>query len=170
MAQKIVAGNWKMNLTKEEGIALASEVVNMVKDEVSSDVQVIMATPFVHLSTVQGIIGDTPNVAIAAQNCSNKVSGAFTGEVSVDMLKSFGVKYVIIGHSERREYFSESNAELAEKTKLILEAGLTPIFCCGEPLDVRQKEEHVAFVKAQLEESLFDLSEEDFFVSGFPLL
>lgn len=160
MRQKIVAGNWKMNTTAEEGQKLTSEIVNMVQDEISADVQVILAPPFTHLQAVGKLIGSNKKIALAAQNASEHDSGAYTGEVSVGMLKAVGVQWVIIGHSERREYFKESGEQLAKKTDAVLKGGLRPIFCCGEPLEVREKEQHEAHVKKQLEESLFHLSED----------
>ncbi len=162
MRNKIVAGNWKMNKTLDEGIALASEIVNMVKDEVTDDVKVIICPPFTHLNSVSKIIGETKNVFLGAQNVNDHVSGAYTGEISVDMLKSVGVQYVILGHSERREYYGEDNAWLAKKVDITLEAGLTPIFCCGEPLEVRESGEHFDYVTNQLTESIFHLGPEDF--------
>jgi triosephosphate isomerase (TIM) len=161
MRKKIVAGNWKMNLTLEEGQKLTSEIVNMVKDERSKDVTVILNPPFVNIPSVKKLIGDVPGLFVGAQNCSDKESGAFTGEVSAKMLNSFGVKYVIIGHSERREYFKESNQELKGKVKQALANGLTPIFCCGESLEIRDANNHEAFVKEQLTNSLFNLTEDE---------
>jgi triosephosphate isomerase len=162
MRNKIVAGNWKMNNTLQEGVTLASEIVNMVADELNDDVKMILCTPFIHLNSVSQVIGEAEKVALGAQNCNDNLKGAFTGETSVDMLKSVGVKYVILGHSERREYFGESNEFLAKKVNTVLEAGLTPIFCCGETLETREKGEHFDFVTNQLTESLFHLSAEDF--------
>lgn len=160
MRQKIVAGNWKMNTTAEEGRKLTSEIVNMVQDEVAADVQVILAPPFTHLLPVEKLIGSNKKIALAAQNVNEHESGAYTGEVSVAMLKAVGTEWVIIGHSERREYFSENGEQLAMKIDAVLKGGLRPIFCCGEPLEVREKEQHEAHVRKQLEESLFHLSEE----------
>ncbi len=162
MRKQIVAGNWKMNKTAEEALILASEVVNMVKDEVNTDVQVIIAPPAIYLSTLQKYTSTAPNIGIAAQNCSNKASGAYTGEISASMLKSIGVTHVILGHSERREYFKETNEQLAEKVNIVLENGLTPIFCCGETLELRQGGDFLAFVASQLTDSLFHLTPEDF--------
>lgn len=157
MRKKYAAGNWKMNKTFEEGQILLSEVVNMVKDELNHpNVQVVLGVPFPYLSSFSKMI-DTPKVALGAQNCYPKASGAFTGEVSVPMLKSVGVKYVIIGHSERREYFGESDAFIAEKTDAILAEGLTPIFCCGETLAQREAGIHFDFVRGQITNSLFHL-------------
>ena len=162
MRNKIVAGNWKMNNTLEEGVALASEIVNMVSDELTDDVKMILCTPFIHLSSVSKIIGKAEKVFLGAQNCNDNLKGAFTGETSVGMLKSVGVKYVILGHSERREYYGETDAFLAKKVNTVLEAGLTPIFCCGETLEIREKGSHFNFVTNQLTAGLFHLSAEDF--------
>ena len=162
MAKKIVAGNWKMNTLKEDAQKLASEVVNMAKDEVPSDVTLIMCTPFIHLAQVKNLVGTSSNVFVGAQNCYTKASGAYTGETAASMLKSYGIDYVILGHSERREYFKESNQELAEKVDIVLENGMLPIFCCGEVLEEREAEKQEVIVGAQLDESLFHLSAEEF--------
>ncbi len=158
MRKRIVAGNWKMNKTLDEGLALATEVVNIVNDEVNDDVMAILCTPFVHLSQVAKIVSGSEKVFLAAQNVSEHASGAYTGEVSVDMLKSIDVTHVILGHSERREYYHETNAQLAAKVDIVLAGNLNPIFCCGESLEVRESGNHAAFVTNQLEESLFHLS------------
>jgi len=162
MRQKIAAGNWKMNTSLEEGMNLASEIINMTKDEVSNNAIVVLATPFTHLYAVGKLITSHKNISLAAQNCSSKLSGAYTGEISVGMLKSIGVKYVIIGHSERRQYFNESNELLKEKVNIVIETGLIPIFCCGESLEQRENTGYIAFVCSQLTESLFHLSPELF--------
>ena len=138
MRKKIIAGNWKMNMTFDEGQKLTSEIINMFKDENIQDVHIVLNPPFPHLFPVKKLIGDTPGVYLGAQNCSDKESGAFTGEVSAKILASFGAQYVIIGHSERREYFKENNELLSVKVKQALEHGLTPIFCCGESLEIRE--------------------------------
>lgn len=158
MRAKIVAGNWKMNKTLEEGLSLASEVVNMVADEVSGDVKVVLCTPSIYLHAVGKLVSG--KVSLGAQNAYEKESGAYTGEVSPSMLATVGVKYVILGHSERREYFGETNAQLAERVNLVLKQGQTPLFCCGETLQQREKGIHFDFVKQQLTESLFHLSAE----------
>ncbi|UBM57220.1 triose-phosphate isomerase [Marinilongibacter aquaticus] len=158
MRTKYAAGNWKMNKTFEEGKILFSEVTNMVKDElVNPNVKVVMGVPFPYLSSFANLI-NTEKVALAAQNCHPKASGAYTGETSVPMLKSVGVSYVIIGHSERREYFEESDAFIAQKVDSILAEELTPIFCCGETLAQREDGVHFDFVRGQLSNSLFHLS------------
>jgi triosephosphate isomerase len=161
MRKKIIAGNWKMNLSLEEGQKLTSEIVNMYKDENIKDVIAVLNPPFPHIYPLKKLIGDAPGIALGAQNCSDKESGAFTGEVSAKILASFGIDYVILGHSERREYFKETNEFLGKKVVAALANGLTPIFCCGESLEIRNSGTHEANVKYQLTESLFDLSAED---------
>ncbi|HEV7379769.1 MAG TPA: triose-phosphate isomerase [Dyadobacter sp.] len=160
MRKKIVAGNWKMNKLADEAVALTSELVNMAIDEVKGDAKVILCPPAIYLTTIKKYIENSPNFALAAQNCSDKVSGAFTGEISAAMLQAIGVEYVLVGHSERRQYFNETNALLAEKVNTALANGVSPIFCCGESLDQRQNEDFIGFVKNQLTESLFHLSAE----------
>jgi triosephosphate isomerase len=160
MRNKIVAGNWKMNKTLEEAQALTSELIGMVNDEVKGNVKVVLCTPFPYLHPVNQQLGSNKRISVGAQNCSEHDSGAYTGETSVSMLKSMNVPYVIIGHSERRQYFGENGKLLATKVDKALAAGLTPIFCCGEPLEIREKGTHEQLVKQQVEESLFHLSAE----------
>jgi triosephosphate isomerase (TIM) len=157
MRQKIVAGNWKMNKTLEEATALASEVMGMVADEVKGNVKVVFCTPFPYLLPVKNLLGNNASIAVGAQNCSEHEWGAYTGETSAPMLKSLKIPYVILGHSERRQYFGENGKLLAKKIDTALKHELTPIFCCGEPLEVREKNEHEKLVKQQVEESLFHL-------------
>lgn len=157
MRQKIVAGNWKMNKTLEEASILATEVIGMVAAEVKGDVKVIFCVPFPYLLPIKNIIGNNTRIAVAAQNCSEHEAGAYTGEVSAAMLKSIGVPYVILGHSERRQYFGEDGKLLAKRIDSTLKHDLTPIFCCGEPLEVREANGHEALIKKQIEESLFHL-------------
>lgn len=158
--KKIVAGNWKMNMNYKEGLQLATAIAKKIP--ATTKVQVILGTPAIHLQSVGGVIRHFSNISLAAQNCHEAEKGAFTGELSVDMLASVGVSNVILGHSERRQYFKESNEVLAKKVDAVLDKGLTPIFCCGEPLEIRKKEKHVKFVKKQLEESLFHLKAKEF--------
>lgn len=162
MRKRIVAGNWKMNKTYDDALALVSEVVNMVKDEVTGQTLVVLCPPSVFLTTLKQYVPAGGRIALGAQNCHEKVSGAYTGEISASMLQSIGVNYVILGHSERRQYFNESNAQLAEKVDAALANGLTPIFCCGESLDMREGGDYVGFVKEQLTQSLFHLTAEQF--------
>lgn len=161
MRKNIAAGNWKMNLDLASGKKLASEVINMVNDEVQNDAEVILIPPFTHLTVVKQLIGSSTSVHLGAQNCSDQKSGAFTGEISTEMLQSVGVEYVVVGHSERREIFGEDNALLAAKTKAVLAQGLKPIYCCGEKLETREANQHFDLNKAQIEEGLFDLSKAD---------
>jgi len=158
MRQKIVAGNWKMNNNLNEGIELAKAVCN---SDIPSNVKVILGTPFIHLTEVVKITKGS-SVSVAAQNCSDKPSGAYTGEVSAEMIKSTGAEYVIIGHSERRTYYGETNELLAEKLKLVLQNGLLPIFCIGEILEQRKSGVLFDIIKEQLKTGLFFLSAEDF--------
>lgn len=160
MRKKIVAGNWKMNKTLQEGIALATEL-NTALAGYTPACEVVIGTPFIHLASVATAV-DTNKMAVAAQNCATKESGAYTGEISASMIKSTGASYVILGHSERREYFGETSAVLNEKVAVALSNGLTPIFCCGEALEVRNANEQNEYVKKQLDETIFDLSAEDF--------
>ena len=157
--QPIVAGNWKMNKNYEEGRELAKEIAGNMKP---SNTLLILAPPFIHLYNVSNIIKDINNISLAAQNCHQEESGAYTGEISVPMLKSVSVEYVIIGHSERREYFGEDDKLLAEKVRAVIDHGLKPIFCCGEKLDVRREEQHEELVRSQIKAGLFHLSPEEF--------
>ena len=128
--KKIISGNWKMNKTPAEGVELVKELIPMVKD---ADTDVVVCVPFTSICAVAEAVKGT-NIGVGAQNMHFKESGAYTGEVSADMLLSLGVKYVIIGHSERREYFAETDETVNAKILVALEKGLTPIFCCGETL------------------------------------
>lgn len=159
MRKKIVAGNWKMNKTADEGLALVSEVANMIRAEITGDVTTVLCPPALYLTTYRSYLTGN-KLALGAQNCHEKAAGAYTGEISAAMLKSVGVQYVIIGHSERRQYFEETNAQLAEKVNSALDNGLIPIFCCGESQEMRENGDYVGFVKDQLTESLFHLSAE----------
>jgi triosephosphate isomerase (TIM) len=159
MRKKIVAGNWKMNKTLEEAHILTAELMGMVADEVKGNVITILCTPFPYLIPIKSQLGSS-SIKVGAQNCSEHDSGAYTGETSAVMLKSMSVPYVIIGHSERRQYFGEDGKLLAKKVDKALASGITPIFCCGEPLEIREKGTHEALVKQQIEESLFHLSAE----------
>lgn len=161
MRQKIVAGNWKCNTTVQEGIELAKAVNALVVNEGAKDVTVVLGTPFTHITKVVETV-DAIRVGVAAQNCAAEAKGAFTGEVSAEMVKSTGANYVILGHSERREYYGETSEILNKKVALALKNGLTPIFCCGEALSIRQAETHNEYVKQQLEETVFTLSADDF--------
>lgn len=163
MRKNIVAGNWKMNMTLQDGLALVSEITNMVQDEVTgSDVQVVICPPFPFLSAIGKQLPASSQFHLGAQNCHQKESGAFTGEVSAKMLQSVGVEYVILGHSERRQYFREDDDLLSQKLKAALAAGLKPIFCVGESLETREADETFKYIEKQLKDGLFHLSNEEF--------
>ncbi len=159
MRKKIVAGNWKMNKTLQEGVALAQEVNDRVKALSPKNVTVIVGTPFIHLSEVNKV---AETIAVSAQNCATEVSGAYTGEVSAAMVASTGCQYVILGHSERRSYYGETDEILVKKVGRALENSLDIIFCVGEVLAEREAEKHFDVVKAQLTNGLFHLSAEQF--------
>ena len=142
-------------------LELAAELVDLLAKEKVSNVTVVVCPTMVNLIPVQQKVSKS-DIKVGAQNCYSKDSGAYTGEVSPSMLKSAGIEYVILGHSERREYFNESDEFLAEKVKAVLASGLTPIFCCGETLTQREAGIHFDFVKQQLTNGLFDLNEEQF--------
>lgn len=160
MRRNIVAGNWKMNKNLQEGLELAKELNDALKER-SLNCDVIIATPFIHLSGTVCCV-DKDLIAVSAQNCADNSSGAYTGEVSAEMIASTGAKYVLIGHSERRTYYNETFDILKKKVLLALENLLTPIFCIGEVLQEREAERHFEVVKSQIESSLFDLSNEQF--------
>jgi triosephosphate isomerase len=154
--KKIVAGNWKMNKTIDEGIALAKEVA---AGKFSARVTVVLCTPFINLQSVQKLIARKKNIKLGAQNLYPESHGAYTGEISAEMLQATGVSYVILGHSERRQYFHESDEFISRKIKAALAQGITPIFCCGEPAEIRQASKHVAYVENQMQNALFSLTE-----------
>src|SRR5258708_3567293 len=161
MRKKIVAGNWKMHKTLEEAQILASEVMGIVIDEVNGNVQIVLCVPFPYLLTIKNQVGNAHSIFVGAQNASDQEWGAYTGEVSSPMLKSAGIPFVILGHSERRQFFNEGGKLLAAKVDKAMANGLTPIFCCGEPLEIREKGTHESLVKLQVTESLFQLSAEN---------
>lgn len=160
--KKIVAGNWKMNGLYDDASKLTTEIVSMVKDEVSSKTTVILSPPFPFLNSVKKLT-EHSTLKVAAQNCSHEGAGAFTGEVSAAMIASCGAEYVIVGHSERRAIFNESDEVLLKKVKKALGNNLTVIFCIGETKDQREKRIHFKIVEEQLKETIFKLSVEDFF-------
>ncbi|MEQ1745777.1 MAG: triose-phosphate isomerase [Saprospiraceae bacterium] len=160
MRQQIVAGNWKMNKSLSEGIELVKSVLDRIDQRPRGPV--VFGVPYPYLQAVAKMLQVRKGFHVAAQNCHHEEKGAFTGEVSVDMLASVGTEYVIIGHSERRQYFKETNEHLARKVNLALAKGLLPIFCCGEPLNIRERGTHVGHVAKQLKASLFHLHEAEF--------
>ncbi len=171
MRKQIAAANWKMNLSYSEAEKLMDELLQ-TDHPVKDNQLAIFAVPFPYLSMVQEKLKGKKNVFVAAQNCSANANGAYTGEVSAAMLESMGIQYVVLGHSERREYNNESNSLLAEKVNRVLAHQLKPIFCCGEPLHIREAETQNVYVEAQLRESLFHLSQDqmqDFIIAYEPI-
>src|ERR1700712_4174312 len=157
MRKKIIAGNWRMNMDYQEGLSLFSEVINMAHDEVTGKQMVVVCSPFIHLHSLVQMAKGYSKVSIGAQNAHQAESGAYTGEISAKMLKSVGVVYVILGHSERRQYFGETNELLAKKTDTALANDLKPIFCIGETLQEREANQHFDIIKSQLVEGVFHL-------------
>lgn len=159
MRKQIAAANWKMNLSLQQGEQLLDTILAKPHN-LSAERLAVFAVPFPYLAMAQQKVTGKSNVFIAAQNCYSKKSGAYTGETSVEMLQSLGISFAVLGHSERREYFNETNQFLADKVNICLEYNITPIFCCGEPLSIREANTQNEFVAKQLEESLFHLSAE----------
>lgn len=160
MRKNIIAGNWKMNTTLAEGLELAKGLNEALKGK-TPKCDVVIGTPFTHLASIAAAI-DTNKIAVAAENCADKEKGAYTGEVSAAMVASTGASYVILGHSERRQYYHETAETLKDKVELALANNLTPIFCIGEVLEERNAGKHFEVVEAQIKDSLFGLSPEDF--------
>jgi triosephosphate isomerase len=159
MRKQIAAANWKMNLSLQQGEQLIDELIS-TDHSLGTDQLAIFAVPFPYLVNIQNKLAGKKNVYVAAQNCSANKNGAYTGEISAEMLKSIHVPFVIIGHSERREYYHENNLMLAEKINRAIESGIKSIFCCGEPLDIREAATQNSYVETQLKESLFHLNKE----------
>jgi triosephosphate isomerase len=161
MRKKIAAANWKMNLTLQQGEELVDAILKTGVN-VKPNQKVLLAVPFPYLVSIQNKLANINGFSVSAQNCHHLKSGAYTGEVAASMLKSIGVEYCVLGHSERREYNAESNEMLTQKVNQCFENGLTPVFCCGESLAIREAGTQNEFVAKQLEESLFNLPVEQF--------
>ena len=162
MRKKIIAGNWKMNANKNEAIALVNGILEKYNEfNLSENKFVVIAVPFPYLDYCTTVFYKFPFVFSAAQNCSEYEQGAYTGEVSAKMITSFDVEYVIVGHSERRQIFNETNEQLLNKIKQAQKQDLIPIFCCGEPLEIRENNEHFSFIQSQLENCIFHLSQDE---------
>lgn len=159
MRKKIVAGNWKMNMNLQDGIALAKAINDELKAD-KPNCGVIICTPFIHLASIAQFL-DQNIVGLGAENCADQEKGAYTGEVSAEMVKSTGAQYVILGHSERRQYYKETPETLKTKVQLALKNGLKVIFCCGETLADREADKQNAVVKAELQGSVFNLTEKE---------
>ncbi len=161
MRLRIAAGNWKMNTSIQEGIELAKSINQFATSINIENKRIILGVPFTHIVPIVQTV-DYRKISIAAQNCAKWEKGAYTGEISAEMIRSTGAHYVIIGHSERRQYFNENNNDLKIKVELCLKNNLRPIFCIGEKLEEREQEKHFNVVSTQLKESLFHLDEENF--------
>ena len=157
MRKQIAAANWKMNLSHLEADSLLDQLL-ATEHHLSSNQAVIFAVPAIYIPLAVQKLNGKPNIFIAAQNCHQKANGAYTGEIAASMYASVGVHHIILGHSERREFFAESDSLLAEKTEAVLAIGSTPVFCCGEPLSIREAGTQNSFVEAQLKNALFQLS------------
>src|SRR5690554_753887 len=163
MRKEVIAANWKMNKTSEE----VDEFVRQFKESSSlqslhEHKQVIISAPSIYLKELVAAAKDLQHVYIAAQNCHHEMEGAFTGEISARQLESIGISHVIVGHSERRQYFNETNEQIYNKIVHALSVDITPIFCCGEPLEKRESNQYKEYIQHQLEASIFRLSEDDF--------
>jgi len=159
MRKQIAAANWKMNLSHQEADSLLDQLLAS-QHHLSSNQAVILAVPAIYIPLAVQKLNGKSNIFVAAQNCHQKSNGAYTGEIAASMYASVGVHHIILGHSERREFFAESDSLLAEKTEAVLAIGSTPIFCCGEPLSIREAGTQNSFVEAQLKNALFQLSAE----------
>ncbi|MEO6167565.1 MAG: triose-phosphate isomerase [Chitinophagales bacterium] len=162
MRKNIIAGNWKMNKTLQESTQLVEETLQLLAAENLGETLVLFCPPFIALEPVAALIKGKKNIFAAAQNCHWEKTGAYTGEISAAMIKATGATYVIIGHSERRLYFQETNEQLAKKVSAAIAEGLQPIYCCGEPLEVREANTHFELVEKQVREGLFHLTKDDF--------
>jgi triosephosphate isomerase len=158
MRTQIVAGNWKMNKTFDQGLALAGDLLRDIPGG-QGGARVILAVPFIHLKAVADLVSGNDAFSVAAQDCHTEKEGAYTGDVSAPMVASTGAKYVLVGHSERREYHGEDSPVLVKKIKAALEAGLTPIFCCGETKDIREANRHDTYVATQVTDVVAGFSE-----------
>lgn len=164
MRKQIAAANWKMNLTLQQAEQLTDELLG-TNHKMGVDQLAIFAVPFPYLTSIQARFENNANMFVAAQNCAATKNGAYTGETSIEMLESIGVQYVLIGHSERREYYNETNSILTEKVNRAFENNIHPVFCCGEPLNIREAGTQNSYVETQLKESLFHLSKDQ--MNGF---
>jgi triosephosphate isomerase len=157
MREKIVAGNWKMNKNRKQGLALVSEIESGLKSNPVNEVRVIVAPPYPFL----GLLDFTEKVKLSAQNCYEEESGAYTGEIAASLLKSFRCDYCIVGHSERRQYFGETDRYVNHKIELLLKNGVKPIYCCGELLEERQEGRHFEVVEEQIQSALQGFKREE---------
>ncbi|GGH71777.1 triose-phosphate isomerase [Phaeocystidibacter marisrubri] len=162
MRARIVAGNWKMNTVPSEGVGLVVEILEKLDSKYTGDTRVILSPPFTHLIDVIDHVWEVPQISVAAQNCHHEDNGAYTGEISAGMISDLNIDAVILGHSERRQYFGEDDALLAKKVNAAIRNSLMPIFCVGEVLEDRKANKHNEVVTSQLTQGLFHLSSEEF--------
>jgi triosephosphate isomerase len=162
MRVKMIAANWKMNMEYCQGIDLFKDVINMIGSDVKGEQEIVVCSPFIHLRALVELSKDHEKVSVGAQNIYQEVSGAYTGEISASMVKSTGAQYIIIGHSERRKYFGETNELVGQKIKLALKNSLKPIICIGETLQQRNAAQQFEVIKQQLSEGTFQLAEDEF--------
>jgi triosephosphate isomerase len=160
MKPTIIAANWKMHKTLQEGIEWIQEVITYLAMHASPSTQVILFPSFIHLKTIHQLVSPYTALHLGAQNCHDQLAGAFTGEVSASMLASVEVGYVLVGHSERRAYFTESHEQIARKIDAALQFNIQPIFCCGEPWNIREHNQHHEYIAKQIADSLFHLTAE----------
>ncbi len=158
MRRNIIAGNWKMNKTPLEGAQLVEETMALLSSVDTGTTLVVFCPPFTAIERIAGLVKGRHNIFVAAQNCHWEKSGAYTGEISASMAKAAGASYVILGHSERRLYFQETNSQLAKKVDAVIGEGMKVIYCCGEPLEIREANGHFELVENQVREGLFHLS------------
>lgn len=161
LSRKLIAGNWKMNLVRQDAQALVAEIIGMFEDEETRDIKIAIIPSFVHIGLLSQQVAGFTRIGIGAQDCSEFESGAFTGEVSAAMIKSAGASYVLVGHSERRLYHNETNQQISFKIDQAIKNDLTPIFCFGESLEQRNSSSHLETVENQITESVFHLSTSD---------
>ena len=159
MRKTIIAGNWKMNLGRREAIKLAEEVAAGIPSNLKENASILLFTPALYLDAISEITSGKKNLGVGAQNAAAWKEGAYTGEISVFQLASSGIQYTLLGHSERRSLFFETDEVLKTKVDLALEAGICPVFCCGEPREIRESGSHETYVGNQIREALFHLDE-----------
>jgi triosephosphate isomerase len=162
MRVKMIAANWKMNMEYYQGIDLFKDVINWIGSNIKGNQEIVVCSPFIHLRALVELSKDHEKVSVGAQNIYQEVSGAYTGEISASMVKSTGAQYIIIGHSERRKYFGETNELVGQKIKLALKNSLKPIICIGETLQQRNAAQQFEVIKQQLSEGTFQLAEDEF--------
>ena len=157
MTKNLIIANWKMNLQPEEVKKLTTNIIKGITNNITES-EKILCVPFLYIETVRKLINETKNIFVGAQNCNENKNGAFTGEVSCEMLNSIGVKHIIIGHSERREYYYESDEIIEKKIFQAINNNMLPIFCCGETLEARENNSYFDYVESQIDKSLFGLN------------